>query len=59
MEIYFPFLLSRKKAMTMARISRKKLENLAKDGIIRVFTTKGGHKRYFRNDLIKYLYEQV
>lgn len=59
MEIYFPFLLSRKKAMLMAKISRKRLEKLACSGVIRTFTTKGGHKRYFRDDLIKLIYEEV
>ena len=59
MEIYFPFLLSRKKAMLMFKISRNKLEKLAKSGLIRTFTTKGGHKRYFRDDLIKTIYEEV
>jgi hypothetical protein len=53
MEIYFPSLLPRSRAMTLAGIGRKKLENLAKEGLVRTFTTKGGHKKYFRNDLIK------
>lgn len=53
MEIYFPSILSRSKAMVLAGIGRKKLENLAKEGLVRTFTTKGGHKKYFRNDLIK------
>lgn len=59
MEIYFPMLLSRKKAMNMSGFSRKTLEKLAKDGVIRIYATKGSHKRYFRDDLIKLLNEQV
>lgn len=39
--------------MILAGIGRKKLEKLAKNGSVRTFTTKGGHKKYFRNDLIK------
>lgn len=53
MEIYFPSILSRSKAMFLAGIGRKRLEKLAKEGLVRTFTTKGGHKKYFRNDLIK------
>lgn len=51
MEIYYPEILSRKKAINMTGLSRKTLEKLATNGIIKVFTTKGGHKRYFREDL--------
>jgi predicted site-specific integrase-resolvase len=52
MEIYYPEILSRKKAINMTGLSRKTLEKLATNGIIKVFTTKGGHKRYFREDLL-------
>jgi len=52
MEIYYPEILSRKKAINMTGLSRKTLEKLATNGIIKVFTTKGGHRRYFREDLI-------
>ena len=57
MELYFPSLLSRNKALLLIGITRRKLENLANSGIIRTFTTKGGHKRYFRDDLIKFINE--
>jgi hypothetical protein len=57
MEIYYPTLLSRQKAMLFANIGRIRLESLAKKGQVRTFTTKGGHKRYFRDDLAKYLNE--
>lgn len=55
MEIYFPSLLSRNKASILAGLGRKALEKLAKDNIIRTYTTKGGHKKYFRDDLINFL----
>jgi len=54
MEIFFPSLLSRQKAMLFLNVGRKKLETVAKTYQVRTFTTKGGHKRYFRDDLIKY-----
>ena len=57
MEIYFPSLLPRNKAMLLIGLTRRKLEKLAKDGIIRTFKTKGGHSRYYRDDLIKLINE--
>jgi hypothetical protein len=57
MEIYFPSLLSRNKALLLIGITRRKLEKLVESGVIRTFTTKGGHKRYFRDDLIKLINE--
>lgn len=59
MEIYFPMLLSRQKALMLSKISRKALEKLCAQGLVRTFKTKGGHNRYYRDDLIKYIYEQV
>jgi hypothetical protein len=59
MELYFPSLLSRQKAMALTKYGRKRLESLARNGLVRTFTTKGGHKRYFRDDLLKIIYEQV
>ena len=57
MEIFFPALLSRQKAMLFTGFGRKRLESLAVNGQVRTFTTKGGHKRYFRDDLLKILNE--
>jgi hypothetical protein len=57
MEVFYPALLSRQKAMLFAKIGRIRLESLARKGQVRTFTTKGGHKRYFRDDLAKYLNE--
>jgi hypothetical protein len=57
MEIFYPALLSRQKAMLFTGFGRKRLESLAKKGQVRTFTTNGGHKRYFRNDLTKFLNE--
>lgn len=51
MDNYIPCLLSRSKAMLFLGLTRRNLEKLATDGIIRVYKTKGGHKRYFRDDL--------
>ena len=59
MEIYFPCLLSRKKAMLCSGLSRTSLEKLAKDGVVRTYNTKGSHKRYFRDDLINFLNEKL
>ncbi len=53
MEIFYPYLLSRQKAMSFAGIGRKRLETLSNKRQVRTFTTKGGHKRYFRDDLQK------
>jgi hypothetical protein len=57
MDVFSPVLLSRQKAMLFAKIGRIRLESLARNGQVRTFTTKGGHKRYFRDDLTKYLNE--
>ena len=57
MEIFFPALLSRQKAMLFTGFGRKRLESLANKRQVRTFTTSGGHKRYFRNDLTKFLNE--
>lgn len=57
MEIYFPSLVSRNKALSIIGLTRRQLELLASRGIIRTYTTKGGHKRYFRDDLIQLLNE--
>lgn len=60
MEIYFPTLLSRQKAMLFTGLGRKKLETLVNQGLVRFFTTKGGHRRYFRDDLKNFIkHEQV
>ena len=58
MEIYFPYLLSRNKAMSLIGLTRRQLELLAIKGVIRIYRTKGGQKRYFRDDLIKFINEQ-
>lgn len=52
MEEHYPVMLSRKKAMQFSGLSRAKLEQAAKEKNIRFFTTSGGHKRYFKQDLI-------
>ena len=57
MEIYFPCLLSRNKAILLIGLTRRQLELLAIKGIIRTYRTKGGQKRYFRDDLIKFINE--
>lgn len=59
MEVYFPELLSRKKAMMIFGFSRKTIEKLANTGVIRTYITVGGHKKYFRDDLIKYFNEKL
>jgi len=41
--------------MSLMGLTRRKLETLAMEGIVRTFTTKGGHRRYFRDDLINFL----
>jgi hypothetical protein len=57
MEIYFPYLLTRKQAMSFLGLTRRDLELLANVKEIRIFKTKGGHRRYFREDLIKFINE--
>lgn len=57
MEIYFPSLLTRKQAINFIGLTRRELESLATSGAVRTYTTKGGHKRYFRDDLIKIINE--
>lgn len=51
MEFFYPLLLSRQKAMLFTGFGRKRLETLVIKRQVRTFTTKGGHKRYFRDDL--------
>lgn len=58
MEIYYPFLLTRAKAMLLMGLTRRRLEDLAINGIVRTYTTKGGHKRYFRDDLINFIKDE-
>lgn len=53
MEFFYPSLLSRQKAMLFTGFGRKRLETLILNHQVRIFTTKGGHKRYFRDDLKK------
>lgn len=55
MEIYFPCLLSRSKAMLFIGLTRRKLTQLANSGAVRTYRTKGGHIRYFRDDLINFI----
>jgi len=59
MELFFPSFLSRQKAILLTGLARKKLETACKLKQVRTLTTKGGHKRYFRDDLLKIIYEQV
>jgi len=59
MQIHFPSILSRTKAMLMLGISRHTLEKAVNSGGIRFFVTSGGHKRYFKSDLIKYFNEKL
>jgi hypothetical protein len=59
MELFFPSFLSRQKAMLMTRLTRRKLELLIKQNKVKFITTKGGHKRYLRDDIIKLIYEQI
>lgn len=59
MKIFFPNLLSRQKALLFTGLSRHKFNLLIKEGKVRFFTTKGGHRRFFRDDLIQFIYEQV
>lgn len=58
MDIYIPHLLSRKNAINLTGFTRTKLKKLSESNFIRTFKTKGGHIRYFRDDLIKYLNER-
>ena len=59
MQDYYPFILTRSKAMLFAGIGRHELESLAKSGRIRYFTTEGGHRRFVRSDLQRYLNEKL
>lgn len=59
MQEHFPVLLSRKKAMTLLGRGRKYLENFASRNKVRTYVTKGGHKRYFRDDLTKHLNDKI
>ena len=58
MQEHFPMLLSRQKAMNFCGLGRKALENFVTRNAVRVFTTNGGHRRYFRDDLAKHLNEK-
>lgn len=59
MQDYYPFILTRTKAMLFAGIGRHELERLAKSGKVRYFTTNGGHRRFVRADLQRYLNEKL
>ena len=59
MEIFYPTFLSRKKAMAFTGFSRNKLENIVKTEKVKTITTKCGHKRYFRDDLLKLIYVKI
>lgn len=59
MQDYYPMILTRVKAMLFAGISRHELEKLVKSGRVRYFTTHGGHRRFVRADLNRYLNEKL
>ena len=54
MQTYFPYLLTRKRALMFIGLTRRKLQELTNTGIVRVYKTKTGKQRYFRDDIIKF-----
>ena len=51
-------LLTPREAALVLGICTKTLREWAKDGDIKYFTTRGGHKRFVREDLINFLHRQ-
>lgn len=50
-----PPLLSRKAAATMTGLSVRYLDRLRRDGTLKTYVTKGGHHRFYRDELISHL----
>jgi len=55
MDIYFPYLLTRKRALMFIGLTRRKLQELTNTGVVRVYKTKTGKQRYFRDDIINFI----
>lgn len=55
MQIYFPYLLTRKRALMFIGLTRRKLQELTNSGVVRVYKTKNGKQRYFRDDLQNFI----
>ena len=51
----YPPLLTRKAASTMTGLSARYIDRLRRDGTLKTYTTKGGHHRFYRDELISYL----
>ena len=50
-----PPLLSRKAASQLTGLSVRYLDRLRKDGTLRTYVTKGGHHRFYRDELIQHI----
>ncbi len=50
-----PPLLSRKAASQLTGLSVRYLDRLRKDGTLRTYKTKGGHHRFYRDELIEHI----
>lgn len=55
MQTYFPYLLTRKRALMFIGLTRRKLQELTTSGVVRVYKTKTGKQRYFRDDLQNFI----
>lgn len=59
MKGFNPLFLTRQKAMILTGLGRVKLNNFVNEHKVRTFITKGGHRRFFINDLTTLLNESL
>jgi excisionase family DNA binding protein len=48
----YPPLLTRQAAANMTGLSARYIDRLRKDGTLKTYVTKGGHHRFYRDELI-------
>jgi hypothetical protein len=58
-ESMYPLLLTRSMAETMTGLEGQYLDSLRKSGTVKVYKTKGGHYRFYRDSLITHINENL
>jgi hypothetical protein len=58
-ETIYPLLLTRSIAESMTGLEGQYLDSLRKSGAVKVYKTKGGHYRFYRDSLITHINENL
>ena len=58
-ESIYPLLLTRSMAETMTGLEGQYLDSLRKSGAVKVYKTKGGHYRFYRDSLITHINDNL